>query len=111
MYERRRFKRISDYLPISYRIPPQAKAEGFLTRDISEGGVKFLMHTFVPKGTVLELQINLKKISYVFEIRAEVRWVCKDPTGERFEAGAEFINLPKDVKERLGAYINEVIAR
>ncbi len=109
MKERRRAKRVPEYLPISYRILPNAKSEGFLTRDISSSGVRFLIRDFVPKGAKLELTVNVPGMHFSFQTRAEVRWIRKDPSGERYEVGVEFVNIPKDAQVHLIAYINSML--
>ncbi|MBN3039537.1 MAG: PilZ domain-containing protein [Candidatus Omnitrophica bacterium] len=109
MEDRRRAKRVAEYVPVSYRIPPGPKIENFLTRDISTSGVRIFVKEFMNKGTVLELTISLKKIPYSFNTQGQVRWISKDPSGERYEAGVEFINIPKEAKEKLQFYIEEYL--
>ena len=111
MQNRRRVERIADFIPISYRIPPDPKIENFLTRDISTLGVKFLMKDFVSKGTLIELNINLKKVPFSFRIFSTVRWIVKDPSGDRYEVGAEFNNISNAYKEKLSSYMEEFLKK
>jgi len=102
---KRRHRRIREYTSISYRLFSNPKLEHFLTRDLSESGVRFLSYDFITKDTLLELTLNLKKIPFSFQTQAVVKWARKDPTGERYEVGAEFLNIPKKAHQILVKYI------
>ncbi len=111
MSEKRRHKRITEYTSIAYKLPFRPLPEKFLTRDISQSGVMFLAHEFIPKGTVVDIVVNLTKIPFSFQSYTRVMWARKDPTGERYEIGVEFMNLSKNARDRLVNYINEVIEK
>lgn len=105
---KRRHRRIMEYTSISYRLFSSPKVEHFLTRDISESGVRFLSYEFLTKDTLLELTVNLKKIPFSFETQAVVRWIRKDSTGERYEVGAEFLDIPQKAHQILTQYIDSI---
>jgi len=108
MTEKKRYKRIPDDLPISYQVLPEAKTSNLLTRDISQGGIRFLIHDFVSKDSMMEIKINFKKIHYALVAMVQVCWVRKDPSGDRYEIGVEFVNLSKEAANHLIAYIDSV---
>jgi len=105
MPEKRRFERIPETLEITYRRVPDVKACGFITRDISEGGVRFFAKEFLPVGSILRIQVKLKKIYFAFEALAQVKWIKKDTTEERFDVGADFIDISNEAKKRLAEYV------
>jgi len=110
MINRRRHKRVMEYTSISYRLFSSQKLAHFLTRDISESGVRFLSYEFLTKNTLLELTLNLTKIPFSFQTQAVVKWIRKDSTGERYEVGAEFLNIPKKAHQILTDYIAVISA-
>ena len=105
MQEKRKFIRIPESLEISYRYTSQSKTAKFLTRDISQGGVRFLAHEFITPHTYLKIKLNLLKPRVTFEALVKVQWVKKAFEGERYEVGAEFIDISQQVLDRLKKYI------
>lgn len=111
MVERRRFVRIPEDLPISYEVYPIIKTEKFLTRNISQGGICFFVHKFIPKDSTLKIKLTLSKISFYFEAIARLAWIKKVPHSERYEIGVEFINISKEAAKHLIAYITDIVGR
>ena len=111
MNEKRRHKRIAEYTSIAYRLPFKKLPEKFITRDISQSGVMFLAHEFIPESMVLDIVVNLTKIPFSFQVYSRVKWIRKDPSGERYEVGVEFMNLSKNAKDKLTKYINETVEK
>ena len=111
MIERRRYIRIPDRQKISYKVLPDRKAQGFITRDISQGGIRFFVHTFVPPESLLEVRITFERFLFSFEAIVRVVWVEKEPHSERYEIGVEFTNLPKNASKYLVDYITSVMSQ
>jgi len=105
MNERRKYIRIPEKAEISYRLLKDKKIKAFLTQDISRGGIRFLVHDFVPKGSLIEIRLSLSKIYFSFETLVKVAWVSKQPFNERYEVGVEFVSIPQDIVSRLVAYV------
>ena len=93
MIDKRKFIRIPQSLQISYEISNNPKTQSFLTRNISQGGVSFFTHEFIPKETVLKIRFSLPEFSYDGFVR--VVWIREDAKDDRFEIGAEFMSTPK----------------
>jgi len=109
MPERRRFVRIPEDSTISYKIMSDPKIEDFFTRNISQGGISFFVHKFIPKNTHLKIKLNLKRISFYFEAIVKLVWIRKVAYSERYEIGVEFESMPEKATELLMAYITNVI--
>ena len=105
MGERRRFIRIPENLPISYEVLPNTKTRSFLTKDISEEGIRFFIHKPLPKYSLLKIKLSLEKTSFCLEAIVRVKWVRQEIPSQRYEIGAEFINISKGAKEHLIDYI------
>ncbi|MFH1678896.1 MAG: PilZ domain-containing protein [Candidatus Omnitrophota bacterium] len=109
MQERRRFVRVPEDSPISYEIISESKTEGFIIKDLSQGGLRFFIRKFIPNHSLLKIKITLKSASFYFESVVRVVWIKEEVPNERYEIGAEFINLPKKASESLIEYIKNAI--
>ena len=101
--------RIPENSQLSYKIVPAAKIQGCLTRDLGQGGMRFYTHEFIPKGSTVEVRVNLKKLSFSFQTFVKVMWSRKEVRGERYEVGAEFVSLPRQSTEHLIRYIKSIL--
>jgi c-di-GMP-binding flagellar brake protein YcgR len=109
MKERRRFVRIPESSSISYRIMPNIKTGDYLTRDIGQGGIRFFVHDFVPKGSLLKIRLTIKNISFSFEALVRVVWIIEEPRSERHEVGVEFVNISDEATKHLIDYIKDIL--
>ena len=111
MKEKRKFVRIPENSQIYYKLVSEKNYQASLTKDISQGGIRFFIHEFIPKNSLLEIKIILGKILFTFEALVKVKWIDKEAHGERYEVGAEFVNILEEAKERLTDYINDILTR
>lgn len=109
MLERRKFIRVPEEATISYKILPNPKIEMFFTRDISQGGIRFFVSEEIPKDSLIEIRLTISKIPFSFKAVVKTKWVKKEPHGERYEIGVEFVNLSKEATEHLVQYIHNAI--
>ncbi|MBD3264793.1 MAG: hypothetical protein GF375_06800 [Candidatus Omnitrophica bacterium] len=107
--ERRRFVRVPLHARISYRVLPKTKVKRFLTRDISRGGVRFYVDEFIPKGNLLEVTLKLEGVSLIFEACVRVQWIAEQTRSERYEVGAEFVNIHHEAARYLMQYIENMV--
>ena len=105
MQEKRKFVRIPESLKISYHTMPTTKIRDYLTKDIGQGGVRFFLHEFVPKGSLLKIKITFEKMHFSLEALVKVVWVKEDSFGQRYEAGVEFVEIPQEAVRYLIKYI------
>lgn len=105
MQDGRRFLRVPENLPISYESWLSTETKESLTKDISQEGISFFVHKFIPKYSLLKIKLTLKKTPFYFEGLVRVVWIKKEPGSERYEVGVEFINIPKKATEHLTDYI------
>ena len=105
MHERRKYTRVPESLQISYVVLPAEAVKEYLTKDISQGGIRFLTHEFIPKDSRLKIRITFPRTLFSFEALVKCMWVVEMPYGEEFEIGVEFIDLPLEIIEYLISYI------
>ena len=92
MIERRKFMRIPQSTEISYEIADKPEIHAFLIRNISQGGISFFVHKFIPQGTILKIRFSLVEFSYDGFVK--VAWIREVTYNEKYEVGAEFMNMP-----------------
>ena len=108
MKERTKFVRILESLQITYRPATQTKSSRFITKDISQKGIRFLVHDFLPLNSILRIKIKIKKSLFSFEALARVVWIKKESYSNRYEIGAKFSEIPKEALTHLIEYIKEM---
>lgn len=110
MRERRKFIRIPEDSPITYEIMDNPKIGDFFTDNISQGGIRFFVHHFIPVKSLLRIKFFLKKITFYFEAVVKVAWVRKVAHSDRYEIGVEFIDIPQKAAEHLIDYIGSILS-
>ncbi len=103
--DRRRYTRVPECLQIAYEILPSDTIKEYLTKDISQGGIRFLTHEFIPKGSSLKIRIIFPKTLFSFEALVRCMWIKEVPYSEEFEVGVEFMDLPPEIIDYLIGYI------
>ncbi|MBU0547308.1 MAG: PilZ domain-containing protein [Candidatus Omnitrophica bacterium] len=109
MQERRRYIRVPESLQIAYEILPAETIKWYLTKDISQGGIRFLTHEFISKDSRLRIRITFPKTLFSFEALVRCMWIREMPYSEEFEIGVEFMNLPFEVLKYLIDYIKNYL--
>jgi c-di-GMP-binding flagellar brake protein YcgR len=105
MQERRRYTRVPESLQVAYEIIPAETIKEYLTRDISQGGIRFLTHEFIPKDSRLRIRITFPTTLFSFEALVKCMWIRELSYGDDFEVGVEFIDLPSEILDYLVSYI------
>jgi len=107
MVERRKYVRIPESSHISYKCIPKEKVSDYITRDVSQGGIRFLVHDFIPKGSYLKIKLDLSGGSISVEAMARLVWVKSVPHSDEYEVGVEFIDMPQHAAAHLMGYIKD----
>ena len=104
--ERRVFPRVSFSGPVEFQTRGPALPGGCLPRDISQGGIRVNLNTFVPLNAELDLQIHLG-LEKVAPCSGRVVWIRKVPFSERYQAGLKFLenDVWVNTKNEIGCFI------
>lgn len=105
MQERRRYIRIPDKTEVSYKVVATKIPRDYMTRDISMGGIRFLAHNFIPKGSILNIKLKLSNPSSIFEALAKTVWVKEVPFSDQYEVGVQFIDIKSGDVSHLNGHI------
>lgn len=101
--DNRKFERILGDAEITYRVVAQSQAQGTLSKDISEGGIRFFCNEFIPLGSKLRVRVLIRSIPYSFQALAETRWIKEASGGARYEIGVEFTDIPSEAIQKIKA--------
>ena len=112
MQEKRKFVRIQWPIVVQYKTleEPYTKDQ-IVGNDISEGGVSFISYERLPKGTKLDIQIQVPFDSMPIFAKGEVVWVRNvgEEHEKTFEVGLEFLEVDPRDRKRLKTYIDNEI--
>lgn len=101
MEERRKYIRIPDGSQISYKIVPAEKETEYLTKDISQGGIRFFVHHFIPKDSRLKIRFAPVNSRVSIEAMARLIWIREVPYSGDYEIGVQFTDISPKAAEHL----------
>ncbi|MBU1061416.1 MAG: PilZ domain-containing protein [Candidatus Omnitrophica bacterium] len=115
MQEKRNFVRIEWPVIIQYKTLEEPYTEDHIRgKDISEGGVSFILYERLAKGTRLDLEIQVPFDSMPIFVKGDVAWIrqVSEEHAKTFEVGITFIDVDEKDQRRLKVYIeNEIKER
>jgi len=116
--ERRKFSRIEDNIFIFCKLKPDYRVIEWVTKDISEMGLRFESDKFVPPSTLMEMEIYqplnyLKSKIVSIYVLANIVWVkairkgsrCKG--SNRYIGGVKFTKITKQDRDIIVNYVKE----
>jgi c-di-GMP-binding flagellar brake protein YcgR len=112
MEESRKFVRIEWPVVIKYKTIEEPRAEDHIvSRDISEGGARFIVYERLMKGTKLDVQLEVPFDSMPLFAKGEVAWIKKigEENSKSFEIGVVFRGMSQNDQKRLKMYIENEI--
>ena len=105
--ERRRFGRINARVPLQFKDiqRPIEIYNGTLTKDISEGGVRFTSNDFLSIFTRLFVEVSVPSFSRPIKVISKVAWIQKQPRGNQYIVGLQFLDMTEEDRKHLAAFI------
>ena len=108
--ERRRFQRIDSNLPLRYKnIKTATVPMGSLTKDISEGGIRFKTNEFISLACRLVVEVTLPTVPRPIKAISKVAWIRKLSSGEQYELGNQFLEISKEDRSLITDYVSRLI--
>ena len=113
MKERRRCLRKGLRIPVQYKSMKSSSdaTTGALTRDVSEGGMRFVGNDFISLSDRLVLNIVLPTPFRSIKAISKVAWIRKIPMGDQYEIGNQFLNLSSDDKKHLKTCLERILTK
>ena len=105
--ERRRSPRINARLPLQFKDiqRPMEIYTGSLTKDISEGGVRFISSDFLSIFTRLLLEVSVPSFSRPVKAISKVAWIQKIPRSNQYNVGVQFMDMTEEDRKQLASFI------
>lgn len=108
--ERRRHKRVNSTIPLQYKNLRQLSegTVGAITRDLGEGGVRFLANEFLPLASRLVVEVFLPAQPRPVKAISKVAWIRKVPSTDQYEIGNQFLEVGKEDRANLCGFISKM---
>jgi len=105
--ERRKFARLESRFPVKYKDLKGAGAEsrGTISKNISEGGIRFRSDRFISLACRLVVELNLPKMVEPIKAVSKITWIRKLPAGDDYEVGNQFLEIRRKDKESIRDFI------
>jgi c-di-GMP-binding flagellar brake protein YcgR len=108
--DQRQFPRVALNAPLRFQVKTTSKFGSTVSRDISEGGIRFLSEDFVPIGTSMVLEVNLGNVPKYINAVADVVWAQKIPHSERYQLGLKFCEIDEPYYQDIREYVRSRLA-
>ena len=112
MEENRKFVRIEWPVIIKYKTIEEPRIQDHIvSKDVSEGGARFVVYERLMKGTKLEIQLEMPFDSMPLHATGEVTWIKKigEEQAKTFEVGVIFKDIDTKDQKRFKKYIENEI--
>ena len=107
--EKRRFPRLDGRFPLKYRDLRKSDEEsrGSISKNLSEGGVRFRSDRFISLACRLVVELNLPTLAKPIKAISKVAWIRKLPAGDDYEIGNQFLEITREDKNTIQNFIGE----
>lgn len=102
--EKRQYPRINLSVPIHYQIRGSQEFGNTLTKNISSGGLSFVIDRFIKPQTRIQLNVNI--LSRNISSPGTVRWAGNLSHCDKYQIGVEFLEIASQDKNYLSDYID-----
>lgn len=103
--QKRRFIRVGDHLPVTYRIRGEQESFQTVTENVSIGGAALKTDRFIALRTALDIDLNVG--SRLIHAVGKVAWAAHLPHSDRIRIGVEFVECDPFDAERLTDFIEK----
>ena len=110
MTEKRKYRRLRDGLKVIYKL---MGVKGEISRhalDMGGGGIQLVLNQKVPKGTLVEMSLNLNQGESFFCL-GKVAWQADEKSSEGYNTGIEFLQIDLKRKMNIINYIFDQIRK
>lgn len=109
--EKRKFQRMDIAIPLRYKelSGNSYLTRGTLTKNISEGGTRFISGSFYALAKRLIIEMNLPTLETPVKMISKVAWIKKLPVGNDYEIGNQFLAMTKEDDTRFSSFMKDVI--
>jgi len=109
--ERRKYERVKTHVPVRYRKLRDgagAPGESSITKNLSEGGIRFRTAEFISMACRMILELDIPMFTKPIKAISKVAWIRKAPSGDDYEVGNQFLEMSKKDKELISEYVESL---
>lgn len=105
--ERRKYPRVYASLPMQFREIGEFDKlpRDTITKDLSEGGIRFTSSKLVPVGNRLVVNVGLEPQIEGLRSVVKIVWARKQHYSDNYELGCQFVNMEEESKSRIARFI------
>ena len=105
--EKRRHQRLETRFPLKYKNLKTSNVEsrGTVSKNVSEGGVRFRSDRFISLACRLVVELNLPSMEKPIRAVSKIAWIKKLPAGDDYEVGNQFLEISKEDKNTIRSLI------
>ncbi len=105
--DKRRFERALTSFPLKYRDLRKAGEEprGTVTKNVSEGGVRFRSDRFISLACRLVVELNIPSVDKPIKAVSKIAWIKKLPAGDDYEVGNQFLEISRSDKDIIRNFV------
>ena len=111
MSEKRKHARVKTHIPVRYhKLRDGAGVEGVgsISKNISQGGVRFRTAEFISMACRLILELDIPMFNKPIKAVSRVAWIRKTISGDDYEVGNQFLEMSKKDKELVSEYVDSL---
>jgi len=109
--EKRKHPRIRASVPLRYKElgGKSYLSKGALTKDLSEGGVRFNSDKFISLACHLVVEMSFPSIAQPVKTISKIAWIRKLPAGDSYEVGNQFLAMSSEDERALSLYTDRML--
>ncbi|MFH1593166.1 MAG: PilZ domain-containing protein [Candidatus Omnitrophota bacterium] len=109
--DKRKYSRVESRFPLKYRDLKKSGEEfrGTVSKNVSEGGIRFRSDRFISLACRLVVELNLPAMDKPIRAVSKITWIKKLPVGDDYEVGNQFLEIARDDKDSIRTFINKQI--
>ena len=109
--EKRKHPRVNTHVPLKYRKLRDGAGvpgESSISRNLSEGGVRYKTAEFVSMACRLILELNIPMFTKPVKAISKVAWIRKTASGDAYEVGNQFLEMSKKNRKLISEYVDSL---
>lgn len=107
----RKYQRVQTHIPVRFRKlrdGADVVGEGSISKNLSEGGVRFMTGEFISMACRLILELDIPMITKPVKAISKVAWIKKADAGNDYEVGNQFLEISRKDKELISQYVDSL---
>ena len=107
----RKYQRVQTHIPVRFRRlrdGAEVAGESSISKNLSEGGVRFRTGEFISMACRLILELDIPMLTKPVKAISKVAWIKKADAGSDYEVGNQFLEISKKDRELISGYVDSL---